>query len=474
VINGTIQFKDWLPDQPDLNNPGLTEALNVVPIGSTESGYQPYSPLSTSGTAMSVLSSPQCSLLAPAIGVSVPYVYVSSSRGDLWQTSATTGSFTNYGPGITQPSLALTQYNDLVIASIQLHGLYQQTVGGTSTFAAITSAPHGSVLGRINEFLITGNIEAAPNSYPHLVAWSSIANPTDWPTPGSDSALASQSGEQFLHSEHGAVTGIYGGDQWGIITQQNAITRVTYVGGSVVFQFDTLDDGIGMDLRNGGVMIGGKLYFASSRGFYATDGMSLDPIGEEKVNRWVAGKLSGWVGFGSAPFASVAVDWTNKIIYWYLGGAATSPVVMYNFETNRFTHASDSNVSMMVNANKDSFPALGLLAIGIDNKLGRFTGTPGTATFTTGETEPNPGGYAYIGGVKPLVGATANALTCAVGTRTDLNATPTYSSDVTVNSRTGFSDCRVESRYARARVKIAGTFTNAQGAQFLSHPTGQV
>jgi len=378
------------------------------------------------------------------------------------------GSFTDYGPGITQPALALVQYNNLVIASVQLHGLYQKTAGSTSTFGAITSSPHGSVLGVIGQFLVTGNIEAAPNSYPHLVAWSSIANPTDWPTPGSDSALASQSGEQFLHFEHGAVTGIFGGDQWGIITQDNAITRVTYVGGSTVFQFDTLSAGIGMDALNAGVKIGGKVFFVCSRGFYATDGVSLEPIGEGKTSKWVQ------TLFAATGSINVAVDWGNKIIYWCFASVSGASVVMYNYETNRFTHASDTNLNLLVAQNIDSFNFVGLLGIGLDNKLGTFTGTPGTATLITGESEPNPGGYAYISGVKPLVGATANALTCAVGTRTDQNASVTYTSDTTVNSRSGFSDVRVESRYARGRVKVSGTFTQAQGAQFLSHPTGQV
>lgn len=473
MIDGTIQFKDWLPDQPDLNNPGLTEALNVVPVGGMDSGYQPYLPLSTSGTAMTAASFPQVSILAGAVNASHPFVYVSSSQGDLWQATAASlpaPTFTNYGPGITQPSLALCQYNNLMIASIQLHGLYQQTVGGTSTFTAITSSPHVSVLGVIGQFLVGGNVEAAPNSYPHLLVWSSIGAPTDWPAPGSDSALASQSGEQFLHFENGDITGIFGGDQWGIIFQQNAITRVTYIGGGVVFQFDTLSGGIGMDILNAGVKIGGKVYFVCSRGFYATDGVTVDPIGEGKVNLWWQGQVGGFIGFGGAPSASVAVDWGNKIIYWYF----SSKVVMYNYETNRFSHATDANLTLMVMHNLDSFSPLGVIGIGTDNKFGRFIGTPGTATLTTGENEPNPGGFAYISGVKPLVGATTNALTCAVGTRTDQQATPTYTSDTTVNSRTGFSDVRVESRYARARLKVSGTFVDALGAQFLSHPTGQV
>ena len=470
MIDGTIQFKDWLPDQPDLNNPGLTEALNVLPVGGSDSGYTPYLPLATSGGALTTTGQIQyiVSLLTvPATGTS-PYLYAGTFDGHLYQSLATVGSWTDYSPSLTTQVFDLVQYNTLVIASVSSGGLYQQTVGSSSNFSAISGSPNALYLGVIGQFLVGGNILGTPN----LVQWSGIAAPTSWPTPGSDTALAQQSGEQFLHQELGGVTGIFGGDQWGIITQQNALTRVTYVGGSAVFQFDTLASGVGMDYPHVGVKIGNSVLFASSKGFYETDGVTVIPIGEEKVNRWF---ITNVVNQSLLSFGSAGVDWANKLIYWAFPTSGASPVVVYNYETKRFTHASDSNIGPFVQGTSPFyFTTYGLQAIGQDKKLGTFTGTPGTATLITGESEPNPGGYTYISGVKPLVGATANALTCAVGTRTDQNASVTYTSDATVNSRSGFSDVRVESRYARGRVKVSGTFTKAQGAQFLSHPTGQV
>src|SRR6185295_3648444 len=41
-----ILFKEFLPDQPDLNNPGLLEALNCLPV---DRAFKSYAPLSGTG-----------------------------------------------------------------------------------------------------------------------------------------------------------------------------------------------------------------------------------------------------------------------------------------------------------------------------------------------------------------------------------------------------------------------------------------
>lgn len=472
---GKFKFGDWLPDLSDLDNPGILEALNVLPVGKTESGYAPYSPLATSGTALVTGTSIfDCvALLAAAIGGSTPYVYVGTLDGHLYQSLATGGSWTDYSGGvISQPISSLAQYNNLLFAAANTAGIWQKTVGSGSNATQVVGAPNAGVLGVIGQFLVAGNISTTPLVSPHLVMWSAIGNPTNWPTVGSAAAIAAQSGEQFLHYELGAVTGIFGGDQWGVILQQNGITRVTYIGGAVVFQFDTLSGGIGMDYANAAVKIGGLIYFASSRGFYATDGVSVLPIGEEKVNRWFVANV---VDVGDLPFGSVAVDWTNKLIYWGFGVAGTAPLVVYNFETKRFTHAGDANFAVMVAANVASFTSLGVQAIGQDKKLGFFTGTPGTATLTTSEVELNPGGKTLVQGFRPQVtraGITAPSITVRIGQRSSEGGAVFFGSAITPNASTGFADALVEDNYHRAETDIAGAFTQAIGGEFLSEPAG--
>lgn len=104
--------------------------------------------------------------------------------------------------------------------------------------------------------------------------------------------------------------------------------------------------------------------------------------------------------------------------------------------------------------------------------LSTFTGTPGTATIETGDVEATLGRKTFVAGVKPLVDVTANAVTAAIGYRDDLQASVTYTSEVTANSRSGFCDFRVEARYQRIRLKIAGTFNAAQGVEPIWKPGG--
>lgn len=459
-----IKFGDWLPDLPDLDNSGVLEALNVRPVGETAAGYQPYAPLATAN-AVFAAGSPTVNVakLFALAGGGTSYVGASNK---IYITANNGASWTEETSGIIATLVAdLVQYNTLAIAAAGPSGLFQSS---GSAFSAISSSPQASVLGVIGQFLVTGNIL----NFPHLVRWSAIANPTSFPTPGSAAAIAAQAGQQFLHLELGAVTGIFGGDQWGVILQQDAITRVTYIGGAAVFQFDTLASGVGMDSQGAAVKIGGIIYFPSSRGFYATDGVSLLPIGEEKINRWFIANVVNAGLFGPGILASVGVDWPNKIITWAFPVNGATILVHYNYETQRFTHAVDANVGFMVSNTVASTPQVALQAIGQDSKLGFFTGTPGTATITTAEAELNPGGRAFVSGFRPQVSGSSPSVTCRIGSRFRQGDAVTFTGALTPNSITGFADCLVESSYHRAETDIAGAFTQALGGEFLSQPAG--
>lgn len=480
-----IQFKDWLPDHPDFGNPGLTEANNTIIVGGNYESYAPYAGSSTAfATTPSAGTTPSASLIAanlhstvgPSAYVSVPFLGIFEMLLSDW--SATTApSWTNVAPSIIATVTSMAQYGQYVMATNGTDLPQVGTAGSTSTFGSLSSStgtcPECYVLGVIGQFVFAGNL---PNLAPPLnygVQWSGINAPLSWPTPQSTTAVAQQSGQQALHLELGDVTGIYGGDQYGVILQQAGITRVTYVGGDVVFQFDTIYRGIGMQYRNQGIQVGNIVYFLDKTGIYATDGVSLSPIGEGVVNQWLIANIDAT----NAANARVGVDYAKKLIYWSFpakGGTGTnSKWIAYNFDAKRFTHGDDS-VLLYARGDEAAFATYGLLAFGTDMKLGNFTGTPGTATFETGESELNPGGYTYAGSVKGLVDVTAGAMTCALGTRNDLQATQTYTTDTTANSRSGFADFRVTARYMRARLKLTGTFNAAQGLELNAVPVGSV
>ncbi len=477
---GKIKFGDWLPDQPDLDNPGLVEALNLLPVGDPKNGYKPYSSLATFGSALSTTTSTNLVALLVGIGNTSPTVYVITrdTPAHIYQNTALAFSaWTDYSPGALNPLYDIVQYNNLVIVADGTPGagtgLLQQDVSvALVNFALISNSPIAQVLGVVGQFVLAGNIYTAAGGgvlHSNLLQWSAIGAPTNWPTPGSAAAIAAQAGQQFLHLELGAITGIFGGDQWGVVFQQNGITRMTYTGGSTVWQFDTLSTGVGMDYPHAGVKVGGLVYFCCSRGFFATDGVSLLPIGENKVNLWF---ITNVVNPSLLSAARVAVDCTNKLIYWSFTTLIGSPlVVVYNYQTERFTHASDSNLSCMVQGNVASYVAVGLTAIGLDSKRGTFTATPGTATITTAEIELNPGGKALVQGFRPQISG-GGTVTCRIGSRMKQSDSVTYTAALTPNSVSGFADTLVEASYHRAETDIVGNFTQAIGGEFLHTESG--
>jgi len=470
VSAGKFKFGEWLPDLSDLDNPGVTEAKNVRPVGKAEAGYSPYLPLVTSGAAMTTAETENLIALLTGTAGTNTYIYVGTLDGHLYQSRTGSGTWTDYAPAGTGAVQSLCQYNTLVFAADDSKGIYQQTVGGATNFALVSATPLVQVIGVIGQFLLGGNVPLGTPK-PNYLQWSAIADPTNWPTPGSATAIATQAGSQNLHLELGAITGIFGGDQWGVILQTAGITRVTYIGGSNVFQFDTLANGIGMDYPNLGVKAGRQVYFASSRGIYATDGLTLDPIGEDKINRWfIANIVNGNPGLLNT--GSVGIDWTNKLIVWnFVLSANNTAVVIYNFETRRFSHAVDTVLANMVVGDDTAFASLGLQGIGQDKKLGTFTGTPGTATLISTEVELNPGGKALVQGFRPQVTG-SGTVTCKIGSRMKQSDAVTYTSAITPNSVTGFADALVEASYHRAETDIVGSFTQAMGGEFLSEPSG--
>src|SRR5690606_4805944 len=117
-------------------------------------------------------------------------------------------------------------------------------------------------------------------AYPYAVQWSAIDNPTDWPTPGTSQARTVQAGFQYLDSSHGAVTGITNGQFSGLIFQKTGITRAQYIGGDLVFQFNTFEFTRGLWAPRSLIQIGQVAYFIAADGFYATDGQTVTPIGD--------------------------------------------------------------------------------------------------------------------------------------------------------------------------------------------------
>lgn len=459
-----IPFGEWTPDQPDLGG-SLTEANNVIPdVGF----YRPFKPLA-------VVASGHYDLVGAARGL---YYAVDS-------TGATTGKF--YAgtdtvlymevlqefaarSGALSSSLLydwqFAQYKDYVFACNYENTQYH-TFGSGSNFVA-SAGPAAGVVGVIGDFVIVGDLNEATNRR-HAIRWAAIGDPTDWPTPNTADATAKQAGEEELNAGFGTVQAIVGGDQYGLIFQEHGITRMTYAGPPLVFQFDEIERARGAWAKYSVVKTGQFVYFIAYDGFYVTDGVTTKNIGLGKVD------TTFLAAFGAGDHARGFYDARRKCVVWSfpaVGSSTADRMYYYHIPTERWTRATET---MRVIDTSSIGAEFGPYAFNSSNIVCGFTGTPGTATIATGDVEINPGGRALCTGIKPNVesSGTPPTVTVRVGARNDLNATPTYTSATSITTRTGFADVRVDAKYHRAEVSIVGAFTKATGIEALADESGR-
>lgn len=498
--DGVVKYGKWLPDIPELDNPGLTEALNVLPVARS---YVPYRPLSTQ-------EGPLASRPYGAISVvdsDANTILYAGTATDLYQRSVAT--WTNKSTAATYTLSTLdywrfVQFDDFVVATSFSDVPQKLTIGDAGDFddlADTGTAPNARQVGVIGRFVVLGDIDdPIDGRMPSAIQWSAIDDATDWPTPDTADARTKQSGRQIQNGAGGPITGIEGDEQFGIIFQRSRIARATYVGGDIVFQFDNIDTSRGCICPNGIATIGKRRYFIASDGFYVTDGVNVEPIGDGQVDQWF---LENWDQTYPERVCT-AVDLTRKIIYWAFPasgntGGQPNALIIYNYVEQRWTHAeqvaeliiSGLSLSTSIDDFDDLFASVDDIEPPLDSafwaggaaavfgwdedfQVGTLAGDPGTATLDGQEAELNPGLYTYVEGIKPLVhgnGSTVD-VTIALGQRNATDETVTYSSAVDRTSTTGYCDFDTEARYNRARMVIEGDFKQALGVHFQQQAAG--
>ncbi len=138
--------------------------------------------------------------------------------------------------------------------------------------------------GTINQFVLIGNYQDSSAWLRNTLRWCAIGDVTSWPTPDTAAARAVQAGAETLDSKHGWITGITGNDFFGYVFQERAVTKVTYVGGDVVFTFDTFEEDRGLIRPGRKVQVDDAVFFESSRGFHVLQNDVITDIGYGKVD----------------------------------------------------------------------------------------------------------------------------------------------------------------------------------------------
>lgn len=489
VEDGRIPLGPWLPDLPFHENPGLTEAKNCIPV---DKHYQPYLPLITAGDALTDRVIGAFAALDTS-GDTFIYAGIDTNlylkTGTTWTDSGTV--FTTSTTGYWR----FAQFDTTVVAT-NFADTPQAITAGASVAAGLATAgtaPKGRQVGVINRFVMIGDTDYAGSLFPNRVQWSAIGTARDWPVPNSADARTKQSGEQIMPAVYGAVTAIGSGEFFGVIFQRRAITRATYIGGDVVFQFQDYEKTRGCWFPQSMVQVGTVWYFIAADGFYMTDGSSVTALGDGKWDKYFFADCDQTY----AERVTAAYDYTNKCVRWsYPNFSATSGIpnrlIIFSTVDGRATNVDDVMELIFpsvadgytldqldaIYGDLDSIPgsldspvfqggANTVMGFGNDHMIGTFTGDALVARFDTGEYDMNPFGYMFVRGVRPRVTGNPTAITVALSNRDNQdNESRSFGSPVSRTTGTGVCDFLDNLKFGSMRLEVTGGFEKALGLDF--------
>ncbi|NJN46758.1 MAG: hypothetical protein HC808_10090 [Candidatus Competibacteraceae bacterium] len=147
--------------------------------------------------------------------------------------------------------------------------------GAYSVIPTTDTAIYGLCIARVRDFAVLGGM----NTDRYSIRWSDINNPSSWSTPNTDAARAVQAGSQTFPTRFGFVTAISSNDFYGYVFQEKAITKMSYVGGDIVFNFDIFEEDRGCIRQGRMVQVDDKVFFQSNRGYHMLENDQILDIG---------------------------------------------------------------------------------------------------------------------------------------------------------------------------------------------------
>ena len=464
-----ITLGEWTPDQPGLTN-GLQRAENVYP---RQNGYGAVpTVVDYSGSASETLNNVVAG--RTTVGGTILFAGGATKLFKLDQADLSLDNVSKTG-GYATPTdqrWRFTQFGNVVIAANGYDKLQGYNVNSASLFADLAAdAPTARYVTIVRDFVVAGNIQS---DYPNRVQWSALNDESSWTT-----SATTQADYQEI-PDGGSVVGITGGE-FGLILMDRSIYRMSYVGSPLVFQFDNITRNLGCYEANSVIQYAGMTFFLGDDGFYACDGQTILPIGNEKINRYFFSDVDQ----GTIYQMSAAVDPAKKLIIWAyasLGSATVDKLIIYNFQTQKWSSGTTTadriattSTPAVTLEGMDAYGTLDTIMTSFDSRLwlgGRlqlagvngtkivtFTGANATAYLETGDIEI-PGATSAITMVKPLVdNGSANV---AVATRRLLNETITYGTASASDSENRVS-IRSVGRYHRLQLSPTGSWSTAIG-----------
>ena len=507
-----IPFSQWLPDQVDYKNPGVVTAKNVYP---SSGGFTKFEAPAPTGdlTTETVMGS---ALFVKADNT--PLIVGGSETRLFTREPGTVTETTGYTALDTDHVWRFERYNDMVIA-VTPNNVPQYLTDldtDTSWSALGGSPPNAAVIGRVNDFVVMGDLtDIDASDTPYRVRWSALNNPNgDWVTDRGE-----LSDYRTLDPKHGRVTGIVGG-RFGVVFQERAIWRMTFIGAPKVFDFEEISVDRGCASPDSVVTLGFNTYFLSQDGFYVTNGSSIEAIGSSRVSEWFINEAK------QSEYDRVqgAFSWPKQCIMWTFvptDGSTFTRQIIYSWAEDKWSYAVEA-VDYLVKTKVDAttigdlatqYPG-GIVGVGVINnpdwepqnytlaafvvatdtgpyvvsdyvatdyvaeapggsEFALFSGAAREATIETGDFQIFPGSNSHVSGILPMVENATGDTRAAVLSRTKQGAALSASSSTT-EGEDGFCPQKTDARFVAARMVIpAGAdWDNASAVHIQARKSG--
>jgi hypothetical protein len=468
----TIDFGEWMPDQAGITG-AIQEAYNVIPqaIG--------YSPLPEAVDLSQSASENLTNAFATKFGGTTTVFAAGTTK--LFKLDSTDLSLDNVsksGGYTTADRFYFVQFGQRLIAANGNSKLQAWDLGSSTAFADLdASAPTAKFVTVVRDFVVAANTSSAPTT----VYWSDINDETDW-TPSD----LSQSDSQII-PDGGDIRGITGGE-FGLVLLEKAISRMSYVGAPLFFQFDTIAKNIGCYESNSIAQFGNLTFFLADDGFYVCDGQTVSPIGAEKIDRFFFNNVDQT----KLNEMSATVDTVKKIVIWQFTDIfARKRLMVYNWQVKKWSEGeTDTNyLAPIATAGTtlealDTYGNMDTINTSFDSRLwagGKFvsagtrgakivtfTGQPKTGYITSSDI--GNGSQSIITLAKPKIDNGSSSV--AVYSRNLLTETPTFGT-ATVSDSENRVSLRSSGNYHRVRVyPIGANWKTAVGVDVTIVPTG--
>lgn len=388
------------------------------------------------------------------------------------------------------------QFGSRVIATDFVDPIQVYNMGVSSIFGDLSAgAPKAKHLAVVSNFLMCGNTnDGTYGLQPDGLWWSAIADPTNWPVPGTSSAATVQSGRVNISGLGGAIQRIIPrvGSVDALILQERQLSRCVYVGSPAIFDFQPLDGARGTPAPQSVVGYGGLIFYLGEDGFYINDASQSIPIGAGQVDEFFYRdvnpvRLDRVVG---------VVDPINKlyIVAYPSAGSSGNPdrLLLYNFISKKWAPPTICDIQTLVRLGSvgytledlDAFGTTDSITTSFDsrfwqgdgkavlsafdssNRAGTFSGANLEAIAETGDTDVGSPRL-LSGAIRPLLSGNSATITAAIGHRKTENENVTYTAYRGLN-RNQEVPIRVNNRHMRFLTKIPAnqTWNHLQGLEF--------